>query len=340
MRVLVTSDLPYIDWDVAESTGRRLVRPGPHLDAERRDHLVAELRSAARRAVGLGEEASELTASGDPLNLVVDRPGWIRANTQLAGALIEGLEPHRPPPTTAQRVGAAALGAQAGAVFAALAGRVLGQFDPFTAPGRLYLVAPNIADAEAALGVDRGDFRLWVCLHEQTHRLQFTAAPWLPDHLTALVGDLLGDDDRGLGEVVRDLARHPRAAGAPRPLDDWFRSPAQRAVFDRANAVMALLEGHADVMMDRAGASAIPTLGLIRDRFEHRRNRTLLASRLGRLLGLDRKLAQYREGAAFCRRVIDRVGVAGLNAVWAAPDLLPEPSEISRPDAWVARVHG
>ena len=339
----MSAELPPIDWSLAESTGRRLVRPGPVLDPGGRERLVADLRSAARRSVRLGEDASQLAASDDPLELVVDRPGWIRANTQLAGHLIDGVSTQRSRPSPAQRVAGAALGAQVGAVFAALAGRVLGQFDPFTAPGRLYLVAPNIADAETALGVDHADFRLWVCLHEQTHRLQFTAAPWLAGHLSSLLGELLDDDEedeRGPGDIVRELTRHRRGPASPRTLDDWFRSPVQRTLFDGANAVMALLEGHADVMMDRAGEGTIPTLGLIRERFDRRRTRTMLASHLGRLLGLDRKLAQYREGAAFCRRVIDRVGVAGLNAVWTSPEMLPSPAEIAVPDAWVARVHG
>ncbi len=337
----MTTDLPLIDWDVAEATGRRLVRPGPVLDARRRDRLVAGLRDAARRALPLGEEASQLPAPPDPLELVVDRPGWIRANTHLAGVLVEGTELGARRPTMPERVTGAALGAQLGAVLAVLATRVLGQFDPFTGPGRLYLVAPNVADAELALGVDPHDFRLWVCLHEQTHRLQFAAAPWLPDHVRGIVADLLEDEEeRGLADVVRDLAGRGRPARSAGGLDDWFRSPSQRALFDRANAVMALLEGHADVMMDRAGEAAIPGLAEIRRRFEHRRTHTMLASQLGRLLGLDRKLAQYREGAAFCRRVIERVGVPGLNAVWTSPGLLPVPAEIARPDDWVARVHG
>ena len=340
----MSADLPPIDWSVAEATGRRLVRPGPVLDPGPREQLVAGLRSAARTAVRLGEDATELPATGNPIDLVVDRPGWIRANTQLAAALIEAVGPSSARRPAAQRVAGAALGAQVGAVFAALAGRVLGQFDPFTAPGRLYLVAPNIADVELALALDPDDFRLWVCLHEQTHRLQFTAAPWLPGHLTGMIGELLDDEEeRGLADVLRDLGDRGRRGDRPPfhgSIDEWFRSPAQRSLFDRANAVMALLEGHADVMMDRAGEASIPSLSVIRQRFESRRTHTMLASRLGRLLGLDRKLAQYREGASFCRRVIDRVGVTGLNAVWSGPELLPDPAEIARPDAWVARVHG
>lgn len=336
----MSDDIPRVDWRVAEATGRRLVRPGPVLEPDARARLVDDLRATARRAVALGEDAAGLAASADPLELVVDRPGWIRANTLMAAGLLDPLYRGSGPVTLPGAVPAAALGVQAGGVLAALAGRVLGQFDPFTPPGRLYLVAPSIVEVERGLGVVPRDFRLWVCLHEQTHRLQFTAAPWLAGHLSRMVADLvLSDDDRGVVEVLRDLARRPGGSG-PRTIDDVFRSPDQRSLFARVNAVMALLEGHADVMMDRAGAGAIPTLATIRERFDRRRSTTMLRSRLARLLGLDRKLAQYREGAAFCATIIDRVGVDGLNAVWTSADLLPTPDEIGRPQTWVARVHG
>ena len=338
--VLMSDDIPRVDWRVAASTGRRLVRPGPVLAPGERHRLVSDLRESARRAVALGEDAAGLASSDEPLELVVDRPGWIRANTQLAAGLLEPLVPAGEAVPLRGAVPAAALGAQIGGVLAVLAGRVLGQFDPFTPPGRLYLVAPTILEVERSMGVVPRDFRLWVCLHEQTHRLQFTAAPWLVGHLSGIVAELvLGDDDRGISEVLGDLVHRPMEFRA-RPLDDWFRSPGQRERFDRANAVMALLEGHADVMMDRAGTAAIPTLSVIRERFERRRGATMLASRIGRLLGLDRKLAQYREGAAFCAAVIDAVGVDGLNAVWTSAEYLPSPQEIGRPDEWVARVHG
>lgn len=336
----MSDDIPRVDWRVAEATGRRLVRPGPVLDAVSRDRLVASLRAAARRAVALGEDAAGIAACGDSLELVVDRPGWVRANTLLAAGLLEPLYRESGAVTPRGAVAAAALGAEVGGVLAVLAGRVLGQFDPFTPPGRLYLVAPSIVEVERALGVVPRDFRLWVCLHEQTHRLQFTAAPWLARHLSGMVAELvLSDDDRGVPDVLKDLVRRPRGLG-PRTIDEVFRSPAQQSLFARANAVMALLEGHADIMMDRAGAGAIPTLGTIRECFERRRSTTMLASRLGRLLGLDRKLAQYREGAAFCAAVIERVGVEGLNAVWTSAERLPSPDEIGHPEAWVARVHG
>ena len=204
----------------------------------------------------------------------------------------------------------------------------LGQFLPFLAEPALVLVAPNVAKIERAMGVDRDDFRLWVCLHEQTHRQQFARAPWLRGHLIDEVALLLADEP---GE---------RRGGRPHSLIEAVTTPAQQAVFERVTAVMSLLEGYADDMMDRVGPDVVPTVATIRARFEKRRNRGGWTKVLNSALGMDLKLAQYRDGARFCRAVIDRVGVDGLNAVYDAPPNLPTPDEIADPARWVARVHG
>ncbi|WNB85308.1 zinc-dependent metalloprotease [Cellulomonas sp. ATA003] len=247
---------------------------------------------------------------------------------------------------------------QVGAVLAALSGTVLGQFDPFSpAPvdgpvdgsgggpsrGRLLLVAPNVLTVERALRVDPADFRLWVALHEQTHALQFATAPWLADHLRGRMAALLAglaDDD---GPLSLGAARSALRGGDG---DDGglpaLLPPDTRRALDEVGAVMALLEGHADVAMDAVGRSVVPSVRQIRARFDRRRagSRRLGTVVLRRLLGLDVKLAQYRDGAAFVRRVRRAVGPDGLNAVWAAPDHLPSAAEIAQPRTWVRRVHG
>jgi coenzyme F420 biosynthesis associated uncharacterized protein len=218
---------------------------------------------------------------------------------------------------------------------------VLGQFDPFHEPtGRLLLVAPNVVHVERELEVDPTDFRLWVCLHEETHRVQFTAVPWMRDHLfsefTALADTvepqrLLDDGLKRLSEVVK--------GGSSASLLDLMGSPEQKAIVDRVTGVMSLLEGHADVVMDGVGPSVIPTVSAIRGRFDERRKGVGTLDRLlRRLLGLEAKMAQYRDGAAFVRAVVDKVGMDDFNAVWAGPDNLPSKAEIADPPAWISRV--
>ena len=211
--------------------------------------------------------------------------------------------------------------------------------------GRLLLVAPNVLSVERTLGVVPADFRLWVALHEQTHALQFAAAPWLADHLRGRI-DTLTQDLVPDGQAAAELAR--RLLAALRDIGDMglvaLLDDTQRAVFDEVSAVMALVEGHADVMMDEVGPDVVPTVETIRAQFERRRDAgaaTRGPARLVRLLlGLDLKLAQYREGSGFVRAVRAKVGTDGFNAVWTSPDTLPTPAEIADPDAWVARVHG
>ncbi|PVU84171.1 hypothetical protein DDP54_10120 [Cellulomonas sp. WB94] len=371
-----------VDWDLAARLSGQLASPGPTATRAELVDLVTTLRTAARAATAHAARITELVpADGtdpetDPVSLVqvVDRPGWAQANIRMLAAM-----------TASVRGGDASTGvrlagaAQVGGVLALLAGKVLGQFDPFTADaraphGRLLLVAPNVLQVERALGVEPADFRLWIALHEQTHALQFAAAPWLADHLRAGASALLDD----LGELVpgglvpgaghggrghggqgrRGQDGGPSLADVVRiasrvlvgPDDDGdagllgLLSPAQRAQLDEVGAVMALLEGHADVAMDAVGPSVVPSVRHIRARFEARRDAGAashgLERVLRRLLGLDAKLAQYRDGAAFVREVRRAVGTAGLNAVWSAPEQLPTAREIADPRAWVRRVHG
>ncbi|NAZ88148.1 zinc-dependent metalloprotease, partial [Kineococcus indalonis] len=253
-------------------------------------------------------------------------------------------------------VGRRATGAETGALLAFLSSRVLGQFDVFSGvdaggPGRLLLVAPNVVQVERELGVDPGDFRRWVCLHEEAHRLQFGANPWLRRWVTeearGLSADLLSTQ-RDMGErlsgALRGLPgvlRGEEGPGAGAGVVDLLQTPAQRERVRRLVAVMSLLEGHADVVMDEVGPQVVPTVATIRERFtERRRGRGSLDQLTRRLLGLDAKTRQYADGARFVRGVLREVGWDGLNAVWRGPASLPAPAEVADPGAWVRRVHG
>jgi coenzyme F420 biosynthesis associated uncharacterized protein len=320
--------VPAVDWTFAASTGRALVHPGPELSHTAIADVVAELREAAGRATGHVAGVTQLDRPAPAEVRVVDRASWVTAGCQSARVMLAGVEGHEPEsPFAAAR--AKALGAQAGGVFALVASRILGQFDPFAEPARLLLVAPNIVQVERQLGVHPTDFRLWVCLHEETHRFQFGHAPWLRGHMLGLVGELLAGDELEFG--------WPRA-GRPTSVRDLMSNPAQREAFDQVTAVMSLMEGHADVMMDRVGPSVVPSYASIRTSFESRRDRRGWDLWLRRLLGLELKREQYRDGAEFCRQVIDAAGVPTLNRAFEAPGLLPTLQEIHDPQLWLHRI--
>jgi len=354
---------PAVDWDLAARLAARAVRSGPAATRAEREAAVADLRAAAPVAAEHVARITGMSAAdpGAPAHdvRVVDRASWARANVRSLAALTDRVGV----PAARGLRGTAGAG-QVAAVLGLLSGAVLGQYDPWGGRGTLLLVAPNVLAVERALGVDPADFRLWVTLHEQTHAQQFAAAPWLVGHLTDRLRTLLAEDaarpwwprspraeepadaERVAAEQEArgaEPAAGARAGGRPRSLLDLL-DPRQRVLLDEVGATMALLEGHADVTMDAVGRAVVPSVRRIRRRFEARRDgaagtgamRTALRS----VLGMDVKLAQYREGAAFVRAVRRRVGTEGLNAVWTGAAALPSAAEIADPAAWVRRVHG
>ncbi len=229
-----------------------------------------------------------------------------------------------------------------GSVLAWLSSKVLGQYEAFTEagrPGRLVLVAPNIVETERRLGVDPADFRLWVALHEVTHRTQFTAVPWLHGHVRAEVDALL--DAADLSDPARLIGRLQAGVRERRPLVELLQTPEQRVVLERVTAFMSLLEGHAEHVMDGVGPGVVPSVATIRARFQERRRERggPLDRLLRRVLGLDLKALQYAEGSAFVTHCVEAVGMAGFNEVWSGPAALPTRQEIREPALWVRRVH-
>ncbi len=334
-----------VDWGLAVSLGSRLAGDGPQISRADADAVVAELRAGADRSTGLVRDFTGLdTVAGTAPVRVVDRAGWVAANADgfatVLAPVVDRLTSKKGAPTgLSLAVGSRVTGAEVGALLGFLAGKVLGQFDPFHPPaGRLLLVAPNVVHVERELGVDPHDFRLWVCLHEETHRVQFTATPWLADHLLAQMHALA--DTLEPANLLQDgVGRLVEAVRGDSGLIDALGSPAQKEIVDRVTGVMSLLEGHADVVMDGVGPEVIPSVSAIRAKFNERRKGAGSLDRvLRRLLGLDAKMAQYRDGARFVRAVVDKAGMAEFNAVWERADNLPSKAEIAEPAAWISRV--
>ena len=347
-----------IDWKLALSTATKLSKPGPDLSAAEVAEAVAELREGAARSEAPVREFSDLhaTSATAPV-LVVDRPRWIEANLDTFKVMMDPVlaklaASNKAPSGMSRVVGEKISGAELGALMSFMSSKVLGQFDPFwDGPkgegGRLLLVAPNIVQAERQLDVDPHDFRLWVCLHEETHRVQFTAVDWMRDHMRSLLDEFVDATEldssaisslvtEGLGEAIRIVRGDSEAS-----IAELFQNDRQRAVVDKLTGIMSLLEGHADVVMDGVGPEVIPSVAEIRRKFTQRRKGAGPFDRLlRRLLGLDAKMRQYRDGAEFVREVNGKVGLSGFNAVWAEPANLPTKSEILDPSSWVARVHG
>src|SRR5918992_2533446 len=190
----MTNSPPMVDWDLAVRIGSRLAGEGPEIGPGDAAEVVAELRADAARSTGLVRDFTGLVAAEHQAPvLVVDRAGWVQANADgfrvAISPMVEKLAAKKAPSGLGLAIGSRVTGAEVGGLLGFLAGKVLGQFDPFHAPdGRLLLVAPNIVHVERELDVEPHDFRLWVCLHEETHRVQFTAVPWMREHLFSEIG--------------------------------------------------------------------------------------------------------------------------------------------------------
>ncbi len=355
-----------INWELAASTAARLAPAGPSLGSSEIGSAVENLRFMADVSVPHVHDITGLEAARDLRDssvLVVDRASWSRANTQSFAVMlkpaIEKLLESRQGTLTpgAAAVSGAITGSQLGAILAFLSSKVLGQYDPFSAlaedsnapaGGRLLLVAPNIIAVERELNVTPEDFRLWVCLHEQTHRVQFAAAPWLRHHMLTqiddLSGHLLGNVD-SLMERATAAARSlkDRSASGTTPgrgvILDLLQDPEERAAISHLTAVMSLLEGHANVVMDAVDASIVPSVKTIRQRFNDRgKDRGIVEKFIRNLLGLDAKMRQYTDGAKFVRAVVDVAGMEGFNRVWESADHLPTEPEIHDAKIWLERM--
>jgi coenzyme F420 biosynthesis associated uncharacterized protein len=338
-----------VDWNFAAQVGEKLVRPAPAASDYTRRQIVEELAEASRDAEVPVREVTGLIEGGAiPDARIVDRPQWIHAATQSMRVMTGGTD--KPKGFISGRI----TGAQTGAVLAFVSQGILGQYDPFGRDGgELLLVYPNVIGVERQLRVDPSDFRLWVCLHEVTHRVQFRAHPWLADHMSQSLAVLTQDAGDDVSQVVGRLAgflrsrrdyvidadSEPNSSGMIGLMRAVQAEPQRRAL-DQLLVLGTLLEGHADHVMDAVGPKVVPSVATIRRRFDERRQRKQppLQRVMRALLGFDAKLSQYTRGKAFVDHVVSRVGMTRFNTVWSSPETLPLPTEIDKPQRWIDRV--
>jgi coenzyme F420 biosynthesis associated uncharacterized protein len=356
-----------IDWQVATSTGVRWVRPGPQVSMAEARKVVAELRQLAASVADPVRELTGLPGSADDGKVaVVDRAGWIRANVDGFRVVLDPLAQRMAENGSVPQVGSMmtavssrVTGMQAGLILAYLAGRVLGQYELFLPPdpdapgkdapaGRLTLVAPNIVMVERELDVNPHDFRRWVCLHEETHRTQFTSVPWLRPYVQEQMSQFLLASDLDPASILERIrAAADAVAGAVRgsegseSLIEAIQSPRQREILDRMTSVMTLVEGHGDYVMDAVGPAVVPSVAEIRAKFSARRGSAgRMEQAIRRVLGIDLKMKQYEQGSQFVTAVVEEAGMATFNKVWTSPETLPTKDELASPHSWLERVGG
>jgi coenzyme F420 biosynthesis associated uncharacterized protein len=337
-----------VDWRTAAGAGRRVGGAGPPTPAVERARLREDMAGLVPEAEGAIGEFTGLHADGFRSRpWVMSRGEWVGANLNGLQRLLEPLANRMLAPGKSRgEIRRKALGAQIGALLGYVSRKVLGQYDVFLPPddeGLLYFVGPNVIETERRFALAPRDFRLWIAIHEVTHRVQFGATPWLKPYLKRHVDHYLGTVQVDSREV---LAQVKRAAEEIRAGADWrgpqgillFMNDEQRALFAKMQAMMALLEGHASFVMNRVAEDRVRDLGRMRTALRTRRRASGMERGFQRAIGFESKIAQYDSGERFVRAVVDAVGMDGFNRIWQREEHLPTLQEIAEPARWIGRV--
>lgn len=356
----------------------RLIEPGIAAAIARRvagtppaeaDDLVADLQLSLSRAVPRSEElvgaASGIETPPPVRWAVVDRGAWAEANIAGMSALLDPLarrvgERLATLPLPVRLAQRGIVSVEVGVLLGYVSRRVLGQYDllvPETpgatrrrrmgvAPGTaLYFVGPNMAETARRHGFVLDEFALWVALHEVTHRFQFAGVPWLRPRFFGLVEKYLSSldlDARGLASRLAGAAREVRARSLPpdqRHPMFLLATPEQRGTLEELQALMTVVEGHGNFVMDLVGERVIPSFKKMRTTFERRRQQPGPVQRaFNHLIGLEMKLRQYEVGQRFCEEVFRHGGGPAVARLWTSPDELPTLAELREPELWLRRV--
>ena len=350
------TDSRLIDWDLVRRTS---------LNVSQNDQAPVRNRAVAR------ERYSDMVRRSEPLIadylgvdlpepiqriVVMDRKQWLDTNIDNFAKLFEFVEDLYQRSASQVTVGATlaaginrrVMSVQTGVLLGVLARKVLGQYDlsllaPEPSGGALYFVEPNIEAVQRSLGLNSHDFRLWIALHETTHAYEFEAYPWVREHFNGLlrrffdtVNEQLLNMNGGFGALLSRIIENMNQG------QHWMealQTPVQREIFNELQALMSLVEGYSNHIMNAIGRQILPNFDEIEQRVEQRKGSRSLAEQLfNRVTGMDLKLAQYQQGQHFVDTVVQQRGVAFATRVWQRAENLPTMDEIRNPERWIARM--
>ena len=342
-----------VDWGLAEKVANQIANRAPFNDASYLKGLNESFSSFTSSAEKLVETSTGLKSfSGEAKAKVVDRSGWIRANFSSLKRLLKPIlaENHE---KNGFSISSRIAALEIGAVLGWMSTRVLGQYDLLVLDNEdlndqdlVYYVGPNICAIERRYAFDPNGFRLWLAIHELTHRAQFTGVPWMREHYLSLVKNLLQEVQLDTNESTKknnSQIKLSKGIESPRlsefKISNFFTSIDQKDSINDIAALMTLLEGHGDVIMSRAGKGHVKN----QERFEkvvtqRRKSATGVTRIFQKLIGIEAKLAQYEQGEEFIYTIEESEGIDFLNSVWEHPDNLPKLEEIKDPNLWISRI--
>ena len=341
-----------VDWGTAADTGRRVGGSGPSTPAMERARMRADLAELVPTAEALIADFTGLSTEGGFRSRpwVMSRGEWVSANLRGLQRLLEPLAERVVPEGAARSdLRRKALGAQVGGLLGYASRKVLGQYDAFLPPdddGLLYFVGPNLVEVERRFSLPQRDFRMWVAIHEVTHRVQFGGTPWLRGHLQRMIDRYLETVQVDAKEMYAQLRR---AVEAIRSGADWrgahgillLMTDEQRSLFASMQSLMTLLEGHASYVMNEVARGRVQDLDRMRGALkERRRSRSGVEKAFQQAIGFEAKVQQYTAGERFVRRAVDLAGMDGFNRIWRDETHLPTGEEVVEPARWVSRIAG
>lgn len=334
-----------VPWAGAVKIAERLAGGYPLYDSYHREALTAEAGPLVVRAQELVEAETGLGPVGVPSVEVVDRRRWVERNVAFFSTIVEATT--QEPTGLARRIGGPVVAVETGALLGVLSRRVLGQYElvlPSEDAGdTIYLVGPNVLSMERSNQFRPSEFRMWIALHECTHRLQFMAVPWMREYFFGLVHSLAAASQSDSGRLARLGSELRKASEEGRPLMDesgllgLFANDDQRETLDKIQALMSLLEGHGHVVMDRVGNRILRTQKRMSGLLKARRADPRMAAFM-RITGLEMKMRQYDLGEQFVLGVERLSGWSALDVAWSGPEALPTLAEIESPESWLRRV--
>jgi len=361
-----------VDWDLARRFAARVSGKEEFGRIDQLDSLEADFAELTVQAEALvAAETGLVSLAGPAKARVTSREGWVDANLLAFDRLLrplldkfddedsekgrfsQAVAPVWGPVSDA--VGPKVAAAQMGSLLGWMSGRVLGQYDLLVLEEEkpedqdwVYYVGPNILNLERRYGFPSREFRLWIAIHECTHRAQFTAVPWLNDYFLSLVNELMDAVDpdpahliETIKQTVQDKRNGVETDVGSGGLSALLASPEQKETLAKMTGLMSLLEGHGDITMDRAGKDLIPSQPrFARVLSARRRNASGPAKFFQKLIGMEAKLAQYEEGEGFVKGVEAAGGPELFARVWEGPEMLPNIAEVRDPNLWIERVVG
>jgi coenzyme F420 biosynthesis associated uncharacterized protein len=341
-----------VDWDTAGQVATRFSGEYPLAGTYHERRFELQAPDLVARASDMVSVETGLELPGAPVVGVISRAEWVDTNIRSFGKLLEPLEEKLADKDGfGASIAAKVMGAELGAVLGFMSKRVLGQYELVLPTGdsdrgdSVLFVGANILAMERQFEFRPSSFRFWVALHESAHRAQFMGVPWLRDYFLSLVERLVDSSDPEPGRIAR-IASDVRAALADgidalgdSGLVGLLASPEQREVLDDVQALMSLLEGHGHVVMDRLGEREIVDVKRMSSVLKARRKDPKSAAFM-KLIGIEMKMKQYDDGAAFINQVEDQASWDALSMAWESPEALPTLAEIDDASLWLDRMAG